>query len=302
MVVHAITANATTAGDESVPATTARRRLPSTSVAVRATPGTPARHRPAPRLPPHRSWPIVAAATQETVTLPIPRSFWGAAHGQSMRTRSTGLHSRVVPTGAPAMLEPTTAHSQRPKSRCSWRRRGSITAPPSTSQGIAVRSAFLAISPPTRCPPGDHARPMAANGKRLESGAYALPRGRTADSCLRAARAAGEMEGDRQMPAGPMTGNTPFQRLRAGEEPYAMGVRARVQRCGRADRALRPRLQRRRRLHIAEMASYPDRSLRPAPVDLSPFPEVLRWRAAIAGRPATRRAYALTRQVNPAAG
>lgn len=54
---------------------------------------------------------------------------------------------------------------------------------------------------------------------------------------------------------------------------------------------------------IADMAAYPwinvyDR----APIDLGPFPEVRRWHASIAGRPATQRAYALAQQVNPNAG
>lgn len=54
---------------------------------------------------------------------------------------------------------------------------------------------------------------------------------------------------------------------------------------------------------IADMAAYPwidvyDR----APIDLGPFPEVRRWHASIAERPATQRAYALAQQVNPNAG
>ena len=54
---------------------------------------------------------------------------------------------------------------------------------------------------------------------------------------------------------------------------------------------------------IADMASYPwigvyDK----APIDMTPFPQVQRWHAAIRARPATQRAYALTRQVNPDAG
>ena len=54
---------------------------------------------------------------------------------------------------------------------------------------------------------------------------------------------------------------------------------------------------------IADMACYPwvDPYAR-APLDLAPFAEVRRWREAIAARPATERAYALTRQVNPEAG
>ena len=54
---------------------------------------------------------------------------------------------------------------------------------------------------------------------------------------------------------------------------------------------------------IADMASYPwigvyDK----APIDLAPYPEIRRWHAAIAARPATQRAYALAKQVNPDAG
>lgn len=54
---------------------------------------------------------------------------------------------------------------------------------------------------------------------------------------------------------------------------------------------------------IADMACYPwigvyDK----APIDMSPFPEIQRWHAAIKARPATERAYALARQVNPDAG
>lgn len=54
---------------------------------------------------------------------------------------------------------------------------------------------------------------------------------------------------------------------------------------------------------IADMATYPWISpYTAAPLDLAPFANVRRWHAAIAERPATKRAYALTRQVNPAAG
>ena len=54
---------------------------------------------------------------------------------------------------------------------------------------------------------------------------------------------------------------------------------------------------------IADMASYPwigvyDK----APIDMAPFANVQRWHAAIHARPATQRAYALTREVNPDAG
>lgn len=54
---------------------------------------------------------------------------------------------------------------------------------------------------------------------------------------------------------------------------------------------------------IADMAAYP--WINPytrAPLDLEPYPELRRWHAAIAARPATARAYTLTAQVNPDAG
>ena len=54
---------------------------------------------------------------------------------------------------------------------------------------------------------------------------------------------------------------------------------------------------------IADMASYPWISpYDKAPLDLAPFANVQRWQAAIRERPATKRAYALTKQVSPDAG
>ena len=54
---------------------------------------------------------------------------------------------------------------------------------------------------------------------------------------------------------------------------------------------------------IADMASYPWISpYAKAPLDLEPFANVRRWQATIAARPATQRAYALAKQVNPDAG
>ena len=54
---------------------------------------------------------------------------------------------------------------------------------------------------------------------------------------------------------------------------------------------------------IADMASYPWISpYDKAPLDLTPFANVRRWQAAIRERPATKRAYALTKQVSPDAG
>ncbi|MDC7807482.1 glutathione binding-like protein [Luteimonas sp BLCC-B24] len=54
---------------------------------------------------------------------------------------------------------------------------------------------------------------------------------------------------------------------------------------------------------IADMAAYPwigvyDK----APIDMTPYPEVQRWHESIKARPATERAYAKARDVNPDAG
>ena len=54
---------------------------------------------------------------------------------------------------------------------------------------------------------------------------------------------------------------------------------------------------------IADMACYPWISpYDKAPLDLTPFANVQRWQGAIRERPATKRAYALTKQVSPDAG
>ena len=54
---------------------------------------------------------------------------------------------------------------------------------------------------------------------------------------------------------------------------------------------------------IADMACYPWISpYDKAPLDLAPFDNLRRWQSAIRERPATRRAYALSKQVNPDAG
>ncbi len=55
---------------------------------------------------------------------------------------------------------------------------------------------------------------------------------------------------------------------------------------------------------IADMACYPwvNNPYAKAPLDLAPFANVRRWLTTIGERPATQRAYALTKQVNPEAG
>ena len=54
---------------------------------------------------------------------------------------------------------------------------------------------------------------------------------------------------------------------------------------------------------IADMAIHPwINAYDKAPLDLSPYPHLQRWQAAISARPAVQRAYALKTQVNPDAG
>ena len=54
---------------------------------------------------------------------------------------------------------------------------------------------------------------------------------------------------------------------------------------------------------IADMACYPwINPYTKAPLDLTRFPNIERWHSDIAARPATQRAYALAKQVNPDAG
>jgi GST-like protein len=54
---------------------------------------------------------------------------------------------------------------------------------------------------------------------------------------------------------------------------------------------------------IADIACYPwIDPYKAAPLDLAPFAAVRRWRDAIAARPATQRAYALAKRVNPDTG
>ena len=54
---------------------------------------------------------------------------------------------------------------------------------------------------------------------------------------------------------------------------------------------------------IADMACYPwINAYDKAPLDMEPFADVRRWHAAIRARPATARAYARDREVNPTVG
>ncbi len=96
---------------------------------------------------------------------------------------------------------------------------------------------------------------------------------------------------------GPMTGQYGHFNVYAPEKiPYAIDryTRERERLLGVLDKQLKDRaFICGDAISIADFACYPwiDPYVK-APLDLSPFKEVVRWRAAIAARPATKRAYA----------
>ena len=106
---------------------------------------------------------------------------------------------------------------------------------------------------------------------------------------------------------GPMTGQYGHFNVYAPETiPYA--IERYTNEANRLLQVLDTRLQGRAFIagdaySIADMAAYPwigvyDK----APIDMTPYPEVRRWHAAIKARPATERAYAKVNEVNPDAG
>ena len=106
---------------------------------------------------------------------------------------------------------------------------------------------------------------------------------------------------------GPMTGQYGHFNVYAPEKiPYA--IERYTNEANRLLQVLDTRLKGRDFLagdaySIADMATYPwigvyDK----APIDMTPYPEVQRWHAAIKARPATARAYAKAKEINPDAG
>ena len=185
--------------------------------------------------------------------------------------------------------------------------------PVDIGKGDQFAPAFLALSPNNKMPaivdhaPADGGAPVSV----FESGAILLylanKSGRFFGDDVR-----GKVEINQWLMwqvggLGPMTGQYGHFTVYAPEKiPYAIDRYTReVQRLlGVLDRRLAGRAFIAGDAYtIADMAAYP--WINPydkAPLDLSPFPEVRRWHASIAARPATRCAYALTTQVNPDAG
>lgn len=185
--------------------------------------------------------------------------------------------------------------------------------PVDIGRGAQFEPAFLAISPNNRMPaivdtaPADGGAPISV----FESGAILLyladKTRRFIPQDLRGRNVALEWLFWQMAGLGPMTGqHGHFSNYAAEEIDYAMDRYRRE--AGRLLGVLDKRLAGRAFIagdeySIADMACYPwIDPYKDAPLDMAPFAEVERWRAAIRARPATKRAYALSKQVNPDAG
>lgn len=172
---------------------------------------------------------------------------------------------------------------------------------------------FLAISPNNKMPaivdhaPGDQGEPVSV----FESGAILLyladKTGRFIPGDLRGRTVTLEWLFWQMAGLGPMSGQYGHFNVYAPEKiPYA--IERYTKEVQRLLGVLDGRLAGRAFIAgddytIADMAAYPwINAYDSAPIDMEPFPEVRRWQAAIATRPATQRAYALSKQVNPDAG
>lgn len=193
--------------------------------------------------------------------------------------------------------------------------------PVDIGKGAQFEPGFLAISPNNKMPaivdhaPADGGAPISV----FESGAILLylanktgrflgaGDGDDAATVLRRRIAVNEWLFWQAGGLGPMTGQYGHFHVYAPEDlPYAKDRYAKevARLLGVLDRRLEGRaFIAGDHYSIADMTAYP--WIDPygkAPFDLSPFAQVLRWREAIAARPATQRAYALAKQVAPDAG
>lgn len=185
--------------------------------------------------------------------------------------------------------------------------------PVNIGAGEQFRPEFLAIAPNNRMPaivdhaPADGGAPLSV----FESGAIlvylAEKTGRFLPQDLRGRSATLEWVFWQMAGLGPMTGQYGHFNVYAPEK-IAYAIDRYTREAHRLLGVLDKRLQGRAFLAgddytIADMACYPwIDPYKTAPMDLEPYPEVRRWCAAIRARPATGRAYALTKQVNPQAG
>jgi len=184
--------------------------------------------------------------------------------------------------------------------------------PVNIGKGEQFQPAFLAISPNNRIPaivdnaPADGGKPVSV----FESGAILLylagKTGKFIPKDLRGQVTTLEWLMWQMGGLGPMAGqNHHFANYAPEKIPYA--IDRYVKETSRLYAVLDKRLGGRdfiagREYTIADMACYPwvmpDRQGQ----DIEDFPNLKRWLAAIRARPATGRAYALVKQVNPQAG
>jgi GSH-dependent disulfide-bond oxidoreductase len=185
--------------------------------------------------------------------------------------------------------------------------------PVNIGAGEQFTPAFLAIAPNNRMPaivdhaPADGGAPVSV----FESGAILLylaeKTGQFLPTDLRGRAATVEWLFWQMAGLGPMTGQYGHFNVYAPEKiPYAIDRYTRE--AHRLLGVLDKRLAGRAFIvgddySIADIACYPwIDAYKTAPIDLEPYAEVRRWRATIAARPATARAYAWTKRVNPDAG
>ena len=185
--------------------------------------------------------------------------------------------------------------------------------PVNIGKGDQFKPEYLAISPNNKMPaivdhaPADGGEPVSV----FESGAIlvylAVKTGKFIPADMRGRVACLEWLMWQMGGLGPMTGQHGHFSVYAPEKiPYAM------RRYRKESERLLDVLDRRLRgrafitgddYTIADMACWPwVNPYDKAPLDLEPFPEVRRWHAAIAARPATARALARGPEVNPKSG
>ena len=182
--------------------------------------------------------------------------------------------------------------------------------PVDIGKGDQFKPEFLAISPNNKMPaivdhaPADGGEPIAM----FESGAILLylanKTGRFLLQDLRGRVQVNEWLFWQVGGLGPMTGQYGHFNVYAPERiPYAIEryTKEAERLLGVLDRRLDGRaFVAGDEYTIADMAAFPWISpYDKAPIDLAPFPEVRRWHAAIAARPATQRAYAKADVVRP---
>lgn len=182
--------------------------------------------------------------------------------------------------------------------------------PVDIGKGAQFEPDFLAISPNNRMPaivdtaPADGGDPISV----FESGAIlvylANKAGRFFGADVRQKVVVNQWLMWQMAGLGPMTGQHGHFSVYAPEKiPYAIDrYRREAERLlGVLDRRLRGRaFIAGDDYSIADMACYPwIDPYRDAPLNMAQFPEVVRWQASIRERPATQRAYALAKQVNP---